>query len=204
MGLKNINSSIKSQINGIKSDIPHLKKGLIHYYLGQGKGKTTSLIGLLIRALGHGFKPILIQFLKKHSENSNNSFYFMGEIHFLRKFLEIKQFGTGYFIEPGSNLRETDLKVTRNGFEFACNIIQSGEYDLVGLDEIVNAVSLGLIDLEELLMILKNKPEHVEIVCTGVMYYKELKHLSDYVISFNPICHPYKNQGIQARKGIEY
>jgi cob(I)alamin adenosyltransferase len=180
-----------------------LEPGLIHYYFGDGKGKTSSLFGATIRALGNNLKPIIIQFLKLNSGDDENGSYFMGEIDFLNKFIPIYQFGSGKFINPHGKPSILNRKLIQKGFEFTKETILKGEYDFVGLDEIINAISLNLIDLDELTSLLEKKPEHVEVVCTGFMYYSKLKNISDYVVSFSSINHPY-DQGIEARKGIEY
>ena len=180
-----------------------LQQGLIHYYCGDGKGKTTALIGLIIRALGNNLKPILIQFLKHHDRSQQGKGFFIGEINFLEDIIEIKQFGNGQFITPNNSNKIENIKSAKEGLEFAKNAILSGKYDLVGLDEIINVVSLNLISLDQLIDVLKEKPQHVEVACTGLMFYTRLKEISDYVITFNSIKHPY-NKGIESRKGIEY
>ncbi|TXT66252.1 MAG: Cob(I)yrinic acid a,c-diamide adenosyltransferase [Promethearchaeota archaeon] len=181
-----------------------LNRGLIHYYFGNGKGKTTTLIGSIIRGLGHGLKPILIQYLKSHNNGEDGrKGYFMGEIHFLQPFIEIKQFGTGDFINSGKSKSDKDIKLAEKGFEFAQKIIYSGKYDIVGLDEIINAISLNLIDMDELITLLKQKPNHIEVIITGAMYYKKLVNIADYSIGYNCYRHPYE-EGVEARKGIEF
>ena len=82
----------------------NLKLGLIHYYFGDGKGKTTTLIGEIIRAYGHQLKPLLIQFLKLHDETGNNG-YFMGEIHFLKEVIPVEQFGSYHFVYWNKNIK---------------------------------------------------------------------------------------------------
>ncbi len=82
----------------------NLKLGLIHYYFGDGKGKTTTLIGGIIRAYGHQLKPLLIQFLKLHDETGNNG-YFMGEIHFLKEVIPVEQFGSYHFVYWNKNIK---------------------------------------------------------------------------------------------------
>lgn len=180
-----------------------LQKGLIHYYYGDGKGKTTTLIGLIIRALGHGLKPILIQFLKLHDETDNGKGYFMGEVNFLEGIIPIKQFGSGNFVKPENKTSDSDKKIAKQGVEFMENIILEGNYDIVALDEVINIISLNFLEVEELLELREDKPDHVEVICTGAMYYKELKDYADYVIQFNCLTHPYY-EGIDARKGIEF
>jgi len=181
----------------------HLEFGLIHYYYGEGRGKTSTLIGTIIRAIGHGLKPILIQFLKRHDENSSHSGYFMGEINFLRKIMPVKQFGTFEFIYPDKEISKDIFKKSEDGLICAKKAIQSEKYDLVALDEIALAITLHLIPLDDVLDMLKNKPEHVEIILTGASFVKELKDISNYVTQYTCIEHPYF-KGYNARPGIEY
>ncbi len=180
-----------------------LKIGLNAYYFGDGKGKTTTLIGGIIRALGHGLKPILIQFLKKHEEGGEGSGFFMGEINYLKDIIPIKQFGTGQFVFFSKPAKEVDFSNAQRGLECAKKAILSGEYDIVALDEIVDAIALKLVKLEELLEIIEKKPEHVEVIYTGYEFIEKLAKVSDYVIEFSAIEHPYK-RGIDARPGIEF
>jgi cob(I)alamin adenosyltransferase len=180
-----------------------LKHGLIHYYYGKGRGKTSTSIGTIIRAIGHGLKPILIQFLKLHDPEGKHSGYFIGEIEFLRKYIPIKQFGSYEFIYPKKESLKKHILRAKDGLAFAKDSINSKEYDLVVLDEIGVAISLKLIDLHELLAILKNKPKPVEIICTGAPVIKKLKDLADYCTEYNYINHPY-HHGYDARPGIEY
>ena len=180
-----------------------LHKGLIHYYHGNGKGKTSTLIGSLIRAHGHGLKTILIQFLKLHSNAENNQGYFMGEIHFLKKFMPVKQFGTGKFVMPNESLSDSDINKAREGIKCVKDVISSGEYDVIAIDEIVDTIALKLIALEEFIDILKSKPEYVEIIFTGYNYIHSLVDIADYVTNIDMVKHPFYS-GIDARKGIEY
>ncbi|TFG00151.1 MAG: cob(I)yrinic acid a,c-diamide adenosyltransferase, partial [Promethearchaeota archaeon] len=180
-----------------------LKRGLIHYYYGDGKGKTTTLMGVIIRALGHRLKPILIQFLKLHDDNDNGKGYFIGEINFLNNFIPIEQFGTRDFINADNKAKKSVKKIVNDGLDFTKKIITESNYDIVALDEIINLISLGFIELEELIEILENKPTNMEIICTGAMYYRQIEDISHYTVQFNCINHPYY-EGIGARKGIEY
>jgi len=180
-----------------------LEKGLIHYYHGNGKGKTSTLIGSLIRAHGHGLNTILIQFLKLHSNSENDQGYFMGEIHFLKQIMPVKQFGTGKFVMPNEPLSEFDTTKAREGIEFVKDTISSGKYDVIAIDEIVDTIALKLIALDEFIDILNSKPNHVEIIFTGYNYIQSLVDIADYVTNIDMVKHPYY-RGIDARKGIEY
>jgi cob(I)alamin adenosyltransferase len=180
-----------------------LEFGLIHYYYGDGRGKTSTSIGTIIRALGHGLKPILIQFLKLHDENGKHSGYFIGEIHFLKKLIPVKQYGSFSFLYPDKKLTKEDISRAQEGFQYAESVICSGEYDLVVLDEIALAVKLNLIDLNALISLLKRKPKNVEIIMTGAIIIKELIEIADYCTQFTCIHHPYY-KGYTARAGIEF
>lgn len=178
------------------------KLGFIHYYYGNGRGKTSTTIGTIMRALGHGFKPYLIQFLKLHDADKSHSGYFMGEINYLKDHIPIKQYGSFKFV----NLRkpkEEDVKRGREGLEWSKKIINSGEYDLVVLDEIVDIVKLKMISIDELMEVLENKPPHVEVIVTGHFGYKKLLSIAHYITYFSLIHHPYY-EGYKARKGIEF
>jgi len=181
----------------------NLKLGLIHYYFGDGKGKTSTLIGGIIRAHGHQLKTILIQFLKLHDATRDHSGFFMGEIEFLKNIIPIKQFGAYNFVYSAETASDDDKMRAKNGFEYAKRAVLSSNYDLVALDEIIDVIALKLINLDDFLELLQTKPDHVEVICTGYTYIKEVKDIADYVIQFKCDKHPY-TQGIEARPGIEY
>ncbi|TFG02542.1 MAG: cob(I)yrinic acid a,c-diamide adenosyltransferase [Promethearchaeota archaeon] len=180
-----------------------LEHGLVHYYYGQGRGKTCTSIGTIIRALGHGLRPILIQFLKLHDELAQHSGFFIGEINFLKKLIPIKQFGSYEFIYPNKEIPEEHFSKADQGLEYAERAIHSGTYDLVVLDEIAVAISLKLINLDDVLKIIQDKPKRVEIIMTGASYINELEKIADYCTEFTCVNHPYY-QGYDARPGIEF
>ncbi len=175
----------------------HLKEklGLVHVITGEGRGKTTSALGLAVRASGRELKCYIIQFMKGFE---------YGELFTLRKLpnVEIKQFGRSEFVSKEKPL-QIDFEQARAGLEHARQIIQSNKYDLVILDEINVAISYELIPLEEVIELVKNKPAHVELVLTGRYAPKELIELADYVTEMKEVKHPYR-KGVLAREGIEY
>ncbi|HMF33833.1 MAG TPA: cob(I)yrinic acid a,c-diamide adenosyltransferase [Candidatus Lokiarchaeia archaeon] len=185
-----------------------LPVGLVHYKWGLGSGKTTSIIGLLIRATGQGLRAAMIQFLKCTIECNGSPFssgewaYFQSTTSSLNPIL-IRQFGRTGFILPDEGPHQEDYDLAREGLEFARSLIQSGEYDLIALDEIVDTVYFGLLDITEIVDLIKNKPENLELVIAGHFNYPEIFEIADYVTEFQPMKHPYA-QGIIARKGIEY
>jgi cob(I)alamin adenosyltransferase len=170
-----------------------MENGYVQIYTGNGKGKTTAAIGLAVRAAGAGLRVCFCQFLK----SGNYS-----EISALAQFkqITIRQFGKENFITGIPS--ESDISEAINGFEEALNMIMSGTFDLVILDEINYAIHLNLIKLQPVIQLIKNKPQQVEIVLTGRNASKELIEIADIVTEMKEIKH-YYSKGAIARKGIE-
>ncbi len=176
-----------------------LENGYIQIYTGDGKGKTTASLGLALRALGHGWKVLIIQFTKGDEGTT------YGEIASSRRFsdkLEVKQFGLDRVVYS-HNLNIDDYKETKRGWEYAKQAIQSGEYGLIILDEINICIDLGLLKVSEVKNALINKPKNLEIVLTGRRAHQELVALAHLVTEMQPVKH-YFNVGVMARRGIEY
>lgn len=173
-----------------------MERGLIQVYTGAGKGKTTAAIGQAMRACGHGLKVIMIQFMKGRIN--------YGELHIaeLLPNFTIEQYGLETFVEKGNPTKE-DLRLARKGFNRAKKAIQSGEFDLVILDEINVAVDYGLIPLEEVLELMEKKPKTVELILTGRYAHPQIARFADLVTEMVDIKHHYE-KGVRARKGIEY
>ena len=165
-------------------------------YYGRGKGKTTAAIGQGFRASGHGFKVMMIQFLKGDTK--------YGEIEAIKlnPNFEVKQFGTKHLIEiPG----DIDYEEGRKAMEFAREIITSDEYDIVILDEIGVAIQMGIVDVEDVLKLIDIKPEKVELVITGGQkIHPKIKMRADLLTEMRMIKHYYSSKGLNARYGIEY
>ena len=176
-----------------------LEHGYIQIYTGDGKGKTTASLGLALRALGHGWKVLIIQFTKGDSGTS------YGEIASSSKFLpnlDVVQFGMDRVVYS-HNICMDDYKEAKKGWEYAKNAINSGEYQLIILDEINICVSLGMIKVSDVKDVLLKKPENLEIVLTGRYAHPELQALAHLVTEMKPIKH-YFDMGVMARQGIEY
>lgn len=170
-------------------------KGYVHIYTGNGKGKTTAAFGLALRASGAGLNVFVGQFIKGKAYN---------ELVAIRKFLKnisIKQYGIGCFII--SSPTQEDKVAACKGLDEMQDIIKSGEYKLVIIDEITIALYYKLIDIKDVLNIIKNKPPGVELVLTGRYAPQELIDNADLVTEMQEIKH-YYTKGIEARKGIEY
>lgn len=173
------------------------KKGLILLYTGNGKGKTTASLGLALRAIGHGEKVFMIQFMK-----GSESY---GEVQAVRKYLpgfELVQKGMDKFVKKGAPDAE-DLRLAREGMELARKVISEGRHDLVILDEINVAVNFGLISEEDVLNLISLKPDHVTIVLTGRYASEKIMEKADMISEVKDIKHHYK-KGVVAQAGIEY
>ncbi|OGW83439.1 MAG: cob(I)yrinic acid a,c-diamide adenosyltransferase [Omnitrophica bacterium RIFCSPLOWO2_01_FULL_45_10] len=170
------------------------KKRLVQVYTGNGKGKTTAAIGLAIRAAGAGYKVYIQQFIKGR---------IYSELKALSKIKNIKaeQCGRGCFIKGKPTM--LDKICAQSGLLRAEQIIMSGKYDLVILDEVNVALKLGLIECEKVIDIISRKPKDVEIVLTGRYCPSCILECADLVTEMREIKHPYK-KGIPARRGIEY
>jgi cob(I)alamin adenosyltransferase len=167
---------------------------MVHVYTGDGKGKTTAAIGLAIRAIGAGFKVLIVQFIK-------NGEY--SEIKALSKFSDsiiIKQFGLGHFIKGVPSAE--DFNAAQIGIEETESIVRSGKYNMVILDEANVAVKLGLFSVDDLLYIINNKPDNVELIITGRDAEQKLIEKADLVTEMKEIKH-YFRKGVVARVGIE-
>ncbi len=173
-----------------------LKQGLVQWYFGRGKGKTTAAIGQGFRAVGHGFKVYMIQFLK-----GNNNY---GEVKAIEShpLFELKQFGTSKLVKiPG----EIDLYEGEKAINHAKEIVSSDEYDVIILDEIGVAIEMGIVNVKDLVEIIELKPKLVELILTGGQDIpKELRNKVDLITEMKMIKHYYSSQGIKARFGIEY
>lgn len=169
--------------------------GKIQVITGNGKGKTTSAFGLAARAAGHGFKIIIIQFMKGQTN--------YGELHSAQKLgIEVAQFGRPDFVNP-KNPDPIDVKMAMDGLERLKQVSSSGDYDLVVADELNVALHFNLVPLAEVLFLFENKNPHTELVITGRYAKNEIIEAADLVTEMREIKH-YFNAGQEAREGIEY
>ncbi len=169
-------------------------RGLIQVYTGNGKGKTTAVLGLAVRAVGQGMKVIIIQFIKGDRT--------CGEHLFAARYrpFEIVQLNPGNsFVQTLEELRST----TEQSLAFAEKTIASGGYDVVILDEILVAVNRGLITIEQVLDLMGRKPEKMELILTGRGAPREIIEKADLVTEMVAIKHPF-DEGVKGRRGIEY
>jgi len=170
--------------------------GLIQVYTGNGKGKTTASLGLALRAAGHGYKTVVIQFMKGKIN--------YGELQaqkMLKPYLKIIQSGGPHFVSK-ANPSEQDIKMAHEGLETARRILSEGGYDIVILDEFNVAIDFGLITVKEALDLLEQKPQNVELIITGRYAKQEIMDKADLVTEMKEIKH-YYYKGIEARNGVE-
>ena len=177
------------------------KHGYIQVYTGNGKGKTTASLGLAMRALGRCWKVLIIMFTKG-GDNYGELISFRNLSPEIAKNLTIIQAGLDRIIYS-NNKNSKDEEEIKKGWEITKKAIINDEYNLIILDEANIAIDLGILDVNEVLEVLKNKPEEMEIVLTGRNANPKIIEIAHLVSEINPIKH-YWDTGISARKGIEY
>jgi len=172
------------------------QKGLVQIYTGDGKGKTTAAIGNIIRALGHDMKVYVAVFIKGTSPS--------GEWDFLAKLpnVKIERFGAEKFIDP-KNIKPEEKEQARLALNAARKAVTGGDFDLVVLDEINIAVAWRLIERDEVLKLIEDKPPRLELILTGRYADSELVKKADLVTEMLKIKHPF-DAGIPAHQGIEF
>ncbi len=179
------------------------RRGLVIVYTGDGKGKTSAALGCVFRALGHGFRVLVVQFFKGDWP------VVFGELKSakLHKNLEIFQLGKGFVKIMGDKKPFHEHRVAaERALAFAKQRIFSGDYDLVILDEITYAMGcLGvrLVKLKDVLQIIAKKPKKTHLILTGRGARKELIDRADLVTEMREVKHPFK-KGIPAQKGIDF
>lgn len=199
-GLSAAHAAGKHRSSLQKTEEKHMKKGLVEMYYGNGKGKSTAAFGLALRALGHGMKVFIYQFLKDGTS---------GEIEMLRKMDGVTYMENSVHSPFLFNLtpeqQEYYAELYRDEFEKVVSEIKSGRYDLCIIDEVIDAANLELIDKEALISLMDTKPYGTELVITGHPYDKPMdcyREHADYVTFFNKEKHPFDN-GEGCREGIE-
>lgn len=171
------------------------RQGLVILNTGDGKGKTTAALGLLLRAAGQNLRVIMFQFIKAKSGN-------WGESRAARRLdIEVIPLGSG-FTWTSDDL-ERDRALAHQGWERCRAAIQGGDYDVVILDELTYCFSFGWLDIEEVLDVLRERPTGQHVVITGRDAAPALIEFADLVTEMRAIKHPYE-QGIMAQKGIEF
>jgi cob(I)alamin adenosyltransferase len=171
-------------------------RGLLIVFTGNGKGKTTAALGMAMRAAGHGMRVLVLQFIKgKWSCGELQSFSRIEEV-------EIRRLGNGFTWDKED--LEEDGRLARAGWDQALSEMKSDNYDMIVLDELNVALSLGLLTTEEVVETLKRRTIRSHIVATGRNAPDELIGIADLVTEMKEIKHPYRQRGLRAGEGIEF
>jgi len=175
------------------------EKGLVIVYTGDGKGKTTAALGLALRAVGYDHRVCMLQFIK-------GSWHY-GEMDSSKKLepnLELIAVGKGFVgILDDTSSRDEHQKYAEEALKICREKIFSEKFDVLILDEINYAINLGLISVDDVIKLIKEKPENLDLVLTGNHAKDEIIELADLVTEMKEIKHPFKS-GIKAKKGIDF
>ena len=175
------------------------EKGLVIVYTGGGKGKTSAALGLVLRAVGYNHKVCMVQFVK-------GSWHY-GELDSAKRLapeFEMITAGKGFVgILDDKSPREDHVKAANDTLDISKEKIMSGKFDVVILDEINYALQLKLLNLDDVIDLIKSKPPELDLVLTGSHAAEEVIELADLVTEMKEIKHPFKS-GIKAKKGIDF
>jgi len=169
---------------------------MVQVFTGNGKGKTSAALGAVLRALGHGLRVYIVFFMKGK--------YPYGEFSILPKLpnVDVASFGFRCFTDP-ANIKPEEIEQAKLALSAAREAMLSNKYDLVVLDEVNVAVAKKLVELDEVVRLIGDKPRNVELILTGRYADVKLIELADLVTEMVKLKHPY-DKGVPARKGIEY
>ena len=177
------------------------RRGLVIVNTGDGKGKTTAALGLAVRAAGNGFKVLIIQFIKGQWKTGESQ-----ALAALAPNVELVRMGKGFTIERLRDKRipiEDHQAAAAVAFARAAEAVRSGAYDMVVLDELLGSIKAGLVSLDDVIQLIRDKPPEVHLVLTGRGAPQALIDAADLVSEVAPIKHPFE-QGIKAQRGIEF
>ena len=175
-----------------------MRNGLIIVNTGNGKGKTTAALGLGLRAAGHGMKVIMLQFIK--------GAWHTGEVDAVKRLepnFKIVQLGQGFIKTPKGAHSEEAIENAKESWNYAKQEIFSDLYDTIILDEINNMIDYGLLNVDDVISVLKERPKRLNVIFRGCNAHGKIIELADMVTEMQEIKHHYK-KGIKAQKGIEF
>ncbi len=172
------------------------EKGLIAVFTGNGKGKTSAALGMIVRSSGYGKKVCMIQFIKGDWKCGEHD----GVKHF-GDLVEIHTMGKGFTWK--SEDIEKDIKLAREAWAFAVQTIQEANYSMIILDELTYLIKYNMVEENDILDVLKNKPEDLHIVITGRDASAGLIGIADLVTEMKEIKHPF-SKGVSAQPGFDY
>ncbi|MCX7594891.1 MAG: cob(I)yrinic acid a,c-diamide adenosyltransferase [Fischerella sp.] len=173
------------------------EKGLIIVHTGNGKGKTTAALGMVLRSLGHGYKVAIVQFIKGAWEPSEKKVFSLWseQLHF-------HAMGEGFTWETQD--RDRDIEKAQAAWQKGLEYIRNPDFKLVLLDEINIAIKLGYLRVEEILEGLAQKPADKHVILTGRGAPTALIEYADLVTEMTLVKHPFRDQGVKAQPGIEF
>ncbi|MBE9197428.1 cob(I)yrinic acid a,c-diamide adenosyltransferase [Synechocystis sp. LEGE 06083] len=173
------------------------EKGLVIVHTGNGKGKTTAALGMVLRSLGHGYQVAIIQFIKGAWEPAEKAAFapWQDQLTFLA-------LGEGFTWETQD--RQRDQAIAHAAWQKALEYIRNPDYQLVLLDEVNVALKLGYLDVETVLAGLAEKPESHHVILTGRGAPQPLIDRADLVTEMTLIKHPFREQNVKAQPGIEF
>jgi cob(I)alamin adenosyltransferase len=172
------------------------EKGLLIVNTGNGKGKSTAAFGMGLRTIGHGMRLGVVQFIKGALHTS--------ERDLLQAYAHCEFVTVGHGYTWNTQNREDDVATAREGWHVARRMIESGDFQMVILDELNTVLKYDYLPLEEVLAVLQSRPEMVHVVITGRHAADALVEAADLVTEMRVIKHPYKEQGVKAQRGVEF
>lgn len=173
-----------------------LDKGYVQIYTGNGKGKTSAALGIALRAAGAGYKTLIIQFMKKFPYSETSSLQKLSDL------IVVEQWIGDKFVIKRSAPSEEELDEAKRALERVRDALSGNEFDIIIMDEICVSIYFKLYDTNEILEIIKSKPNGKELILTGRYCPKELIDAADLVTEMKEIKHYYE-QGVLSRKGID-
>lgn len=172
-----------------------MRKGYIQVYTGKGKGKTTAALGLALRAAGAGLRVFMAQFVKQRRCSEHKMLERFQDV------ITIKRYGKGFIVD--GRPAKSDIEAAQNGFNEIKEVLGSGYYDVVILDEANVAVHYNLFSVEKLLELIDAKPKGTELIITGRYADRRVVQMADLVTEMKEVKH-YRKKGVKARAGIEH
>ncbi len=177
---------------------PKKRLGYLHVYTGEGKGKTSAALGMLLRAAGHGHNVVMIQFLKGDSESGE-----MKAVEQLGDHVAIMQFGRDDLLSM-DEIQAIDGYLANQALNYARDLMRKNRPDVLILDEVATAVNHQLLPIEDLLDFLQDRHQNTEMILTGRNAHPSILNLADLVTVFEPTKHYFDYQQFQPRQGIEH
>lgn len=180
--------------NVVKMDFDKSKLGLVHIYTGEGKGKTSSGMGLIVRGIGRGLKVKIIQLFKR--DTGEQFFFEKLNVDYIQ-FKPLHPYFKNYNLNDLENLKKEFSKFWKE------SISDLENYDMVLIDEVGPGLNWKIIPHEFIFELIKNKPKNTELILTGRDFPNSILEKADYVSKIEKVKHPY-DKGILARKGVEF